>query len=380
MKLRFFDWLGNDVTEGVVMEGEKLLQTAQIKALAVKIAVEYISNTISKCEIKTYENGEEVKGELYYKLNVSPNPNQNASQLLAKIVEEMIYDDGALVVQDGANLYCADSYSPVENPRKPTVFQNVSIEGESVRKDYKAGDVFHFKLDNRRIMPLIDGLFSDYGKAFASALTHFNATNSEKYKYVLDSTAAGDKQFQEKYESYLKEQLKTFIEGDRGIFPEYKGTRLERFDTGNAASSADLVALRKEYFEIVAQAFRIPLSMMTGNMTNLTEVVRQFLTFAIDPVARMMSRELTRKTCSFEEWQKGSAVKVVTTNLMHTDILDMAGNVEKLVGSAFVNIDELREMAGMDPLNTEFSQGYYLTKNITTTENALNGVEGGETA
>ena len=43
--------------------------------LAFHIATSYIANTIGKCEFKVYRNGEEVKDELYYLLNVSPNDN-----------------------------------------------------------------------------------------------------------------------------------------------------------------------------------------------------------------------------------------------------------------------------------------------------------------
>lgn len=61
-------------------------QQIYFKELGLEIAISYIANTISKCEFKVYEKGEEVKNELYYMLNVNPNPNQNSSQFLNALI------------------------------------------------------------------------------------------------------------------------------------------------------------------------------------------------------------------------------------------------------------------------------------------------------
>ena len=53
--------------------------------------------------------------------------------------------------------------------------------------------------------------------------------------------------------------------------------------------------MRKETFEVVAQALKIPLTMMYGNITNMNEIVKVFLSICIDPLADMISEELTRK-------------------------------------------------------------------------------------
>ena len=50
------------------------------------IGISYIANTLSKCEFKTYENGEEVQNRLYYMLNTTAiNGAKNAALIAASI-------------------------------------------------------------------------------------------------------------------------------------------------------------------------------------------------------------------------------------------------------------------------------------------------------
>lgn len=144
--------------------------------------------------------------------------------------------------------------------------------------------------------------------------------------------------------------------------------------TNTNKDSSDFRALRKEMFEIVAQALQIPVSLMLGNITNMNEIVKVFLTFCIDPIADMISEETTRKTSGgYDNWTKGNYVKVDTSTINHIDILDVAEKADKLIASGTCCIDEVREIIGFDRLNTKFSQQHFITKNYDTVENRLIG-------
>ena len=113
---------------------------------------------------------------------------------------------------------------------------------------------------------------------------------------------------------------------------------------------------------------------MLGNITNMNEIVKVFLTFCIDPIAEMLSEEITRKTYpGYLEWSKGNYVKVDTSTINHIDILDVAEKADKLIASGTCCIDEVREIIGFDKLNTKFSQQHFITKNYDTAENRLIG-------
>ena len=381
-KWKFFNFLGEEVDPKEIdpIASDTLAQLA-FKDLALHIGVSYIANTLSKCEFKVYENGEEAKNKLYYMLNVSPNPNQNSSQFIHKFIEKLFYDGHALIVPHNGHIYCADDFDiEDDNPLKEAVFHNVSFNCYQAKKKYKANEVFYLRLDNKDVKRLVDSLYTQYGTVIAQALSAYKRTNGAKYKYILDSYTAGDKAFQKVYEEVLKEQLKSFVEHDNGVFPQYKGTSLEEFSHGNVKDTSDITAMRKEIFEVVAQALKIPLSMMNGNITNMNEIVKVFLTICIDPLADMIGEEFTRKYYTFEEWKNGNKVKVDTSCINHIDILEVGDEISKAIGSGVVNIDELRNRLDIPTLNTEFSKAHFITKNYDKAENMLKSdmTEGGE--
>jgi HK97 family phage portal protein len=195
---------------------------------------------------------------------------------------------------------------------------------------------------------------------------------------ILEQYRAGDAAFNELFENVLKKQLQAFIENDNSVFPQFKGVDLQEFSTATPTNSNDIIALRKEIFETTAQALKIPLPMMYGNITNMNEIVKVFLTFCIDPLADMISEEFTRKYYRFEEWKSGDFVVVDTSCINHVDILEVADKIEKLIGCGVANGDDMRKVIGWQPLNTEFSTSYFLTKNFDLAERVLNGQEGGE--
>lgn len=378
-KWNFFDFLGKklDSTE-VLLQG--LTTEVAMKEIALYIGTSYIANALSQCEFKTFENGKEVKGELYYKLNVSPNPNQNSSQFINKLVNKCLYDGHSLVVQHKNGLICADNFSiEDDNPLIENNFINVAFKNYQAKSKYKAREVFYFKLEDKHAKKYIDTLYVQYGEIVATALSAYKKTNNTKYKLKLDQYSAGDPKFKQIYDSILKKQLDSFMENGSSVYPEYKGTSLEEFKFSTVKDTSDIVAVRKEVFETTAQALKIPLPMMYGNITNMDEIVQVFLTFCIDAWADMIQKEITRKYYSFAEWQKGSYVKVDTSCINHADILKVAQAVYNAVGSGAVNIDDMRNRLGWEPLNTDFSQQYFLSKNFVPAEEMLNGtVEGGE--
>lgn len=379
-KYNLFNFLEKKVSNAEIdAVASQVVEELAFRELALHIAISYIANTMSKCEIKTYENGKEVKGKLYYLLNVSPNQNENSSQFINKFVEKYYYDGRALIVPHGDWMYCADSFDVDEsNPLKEYIYHGVTFGTTQVKKKYKSSEVFFMKLDNQDTKKLVDLLYTQYGKLIGLAMESFKRTNGKKYKLILEQYRAGDAQFNEIFEKVLKDQLKTFIENDNAVYPQFKGTDLQEFSTATPTNSNDIVALRKEIFDTTAQAFKIPLSMMYGNITNMNDVVKVYLSICIDPLADMVSEEFTRKYYSYEEWKNGNYIEVDTSCINHIDILEVADKVDKAIASGLCNIDELRKRCNMNPLNTDFSTSHFITKNYDLAERVLNGQEGGE--
>ena len=380
-KWSLFDFMNKKVLDAEITPvEEQILEQLAFKELALFIGISYIANTLSKCEFKTYEKGVEVQNELYYKLNVSPNPNENSSQFINKMIENYFYNGHALVVPQGANIYCADDFVIDDsNPLKEYIFSNISFNSHTMQKKFKSSQVFYFKLDNRNVKSLVDSLYMQYGLVVSQALEAYKKTNGEKYKLVLEQFQAGDRKFKEIYEKILKEQLKSYVECANGVFVQYKGMDLQKAESGSAKDTGDVIAMRKEIFEVTAQALKIPLPMMYGNITNMNEITKVYLSICIDPLADMISEEITRKNYSYKEWKEGTFVKVDTSCINHVDILEVADAIYNAIGSGVVNIDDMRKRLNMNTLDNEVSKQFFLTKNYVKAEEMLKGTaEGGE--
>ena len=192
----------------------------------------------------------------------------------------------------------------------------------------------------------------------------------------MSQIKANDAKFNETFEKVIRAQLKTFLENDNAVYPEFEGYDLiDISPKSNVKDSSDIRDLRKEIFEIVGQTFKIPTNMMLGNITNMQEIVKVFLTFCIDPIADMIGEELTRKVYGFEGWKKGCYIKVDTSTINHIDVLDVAEKVDKLIASGVNCIDEVRAIIDYPALDSDFSKTHFITKNYDTIENRLKGEE-----
>ena len=354
---------------------DKLDQLA-VKELALHIGISYIANTLSKCEIKTYKKGKEVREELWYMLNVSPNANENSSQFINKWVEKLYYEGEALLIPHNGSIYCADSFTLDDsNPLKEYLYTNVTFGNQTLKHKYKASEVFHMKLDNKNVKDLVDSLYQQYGEVIDLAIKTFKRTNGKKYKLILEQYRAGDPEFMKAWEEVISKQLKSFMENDNAVFPQFKGMSLEDMSTATPTNSNDIIAMRKETFEVVAQALKIPLSMMYGNITNMNEIVKVYLSICIDPLADMTSEEYTRKNYTYDEWKSGTYIEIDTSCINHVDMLEVADKVDKAIASGAFSIDEVRKRLNANPLNTEFSTSHFMTKNYDLAERLLK--EGG---
>ena len=377
-KWNLFNFMERKIAMSEIV-AQKLADQLAFKELALFIAISYIANTLSKCEFKTYEKGKEVKNKLYYMLNVSPNPNQNSSQFINKFVEQYYYQGHSLVVPHGKHIYCADSFDVDDsNPLVQNKFNNVTFGNQQPKNQYKASEVFYFMLDNKQVKSLIDSMYLEYSGIIAQALETFKRTNGTRYKLLLERYQAGDPEFKKQYDEHIKKSLQTFTGNANSIYIQNKGTDLQEFSSKTMTNTSDIIAMRKEIFEVVAQAMKIPLPMMYGNITNMNEIVKVYLSFCIDPLADMIGEEFTRKYYSFAEWQAGNYVRVDTSNINHIDIFEVADKVAKIISSGAANVDEVRERLGWNALDTEFSKAYWMTKNFALAEDMLTNTEGRE--
>lgn len=372
---------GKNVVEDSDIDLSNIKAQIYFKELALYTAISYIANAISKCEIKTFVKGKEVKEEEYFILNYSANINENASLFWHKVIEKIFYSskgEALVIVGRDKKLYCTDDYTVDELPMLGNRYRNIRIGTLSLDRSYRIDEVFLFRLENMQVKKIIDGLHENYSELLTCAIKNYKKSNSNKYKLKLDEVEAGDEEFNKVFETIIKEQLKSFIESEISVYPEYQGQTLEDITPKNSSKdAADILSIKKDIFETTAQAIKIPQSLMLGNITNMKEVMNTFITNVIDPYAKMIERELTRKE-GYQSWKEGNYAKVDTSKINHIDILEVAEKLDKLISSGTTCIDETRALIDMEALNTDFSKTHFITKNYDTVENRLKGGENNE--
>lgn len=347
------------------------------KELALHTAISMISNAVAKSEMKTFVQGEEVKEKDYFSLNISPNPNQNSGEFWRDVIKRTIRDeDGAYVVEYKGNLYCVDN-CPIETQDTidGNTYSGVNINEYTFPKRFHANDIYHFKMQNG-IGSLINKIGEEYGKLLKSSADALKKSNGRKYRLRMENIEAGDEEFQKEFKDYIQKQLETYLSSENAVYPEFAGYELVKDEQGTKTAD-DFIKIRKDMFEMVANALHIPLTLMTGNITNMNEIVKVFLTFCIDPIADMI-QEVLNKRAGFDNWKGGNFYKVDTGKINHRDIFDMAQAADKLLASGNLCIDEIREKIGCEPLNTAWSSQHWMTKNYVKIEDMMVILEEGE--
>lgn len=342
--------------------------------LAIHIVSSYIASAISTCEFKVYDKKGIVKDTTYYKLNVAPNPNDTATRLKYNMVKRLIHDGEALVVQYKNNLYFAESFGIPNKSINGYEFDNVMIQETTLDKKFNRKTSFYFKLDDEKIKSFLTEIDEKYKSLVSCASKAYKKALNNKWKLKIDSVKQHDPQFQEEFDTYVKEQLKEFLESDSAVYPELNGYQLEHLDDGTAdkTDSSDIRNIRKDIFDMVAQAFKMPPSMMYGNISNLKEVINQFIAFAVKPFASLIGEEITRNLFTEDEiLTKNKRVIVDISTINYRDIFDVATGLDKLISDGVANIDEVRPLVNLPVIGTEFSQQYWMTKNYTKIEDMM---------
>lgn len=345
------------------------------KAAAVDTAISYVTNAIASCEIKTVENGEEVNGLLYYLLNVQPNPDYNASQLIDKAIRLLMTNGEALIVPMGDYLYVADGFAVDRQSIGRTTYRSVAVDGFNVTRDYPASEAIYLSFGNRRAKHLIDGMCEQYAQLMAAAASGYKAGSGTKWILDLGQSQSGSREHvkrDEEERSDPRTMLQRFLRASNAVYFQSRGQRLDKLDIKGSPSD-DIIKFRKDAFELVASIYKIPQSMLFGNMTNMGEIVDTFLTFTVSPLAKQLEVELTSKLISKTNWKKGSRIVVDTSRIKFVDIFDSAPAISQLLGAGY-SMDELRKMMRQPLIGTDEAQEHLITKNYGPLDEVLRQV------
>lgn len=376
IRTRLVDWLGKTLADSVpkaVAEEAYHYERCHWMEVAREAVTSYVVAAMQLTQVKFYRDGKQSYADEAWLWNVSPNPNQSRAEFVSDLVHGILEDGAAIVVPyrhgGRTSIYVADA-TPTLHPGRETAWGNVTIEGDTrvVPGSVPAGQLYRFALsgDADAYAALNALMRQEYDALAESAEAAMRDHGSQRWIYKLTQPPNGTRDEVERQKAQLQENLKRFVTSDQAaVMPLYSGQDLQRVADGrtNPVTPDMVAAIRRDMFSMVAACLRMPASVLDGNVNNFSATMSAFLTFGVDPVARLMSDELTRKTFTAAEWAAGDRAVVDTSRIQHMDLLSAADQVEKLIGSSIVSPNEMRGFTALDPIREPWADEYQRTKN-----------------
>lgn len=351
----------------------------QIEQFAIIAAINLIAGAVSKCEIKTFIEHNLVKKEEYYRLNIEPNKNQNSTAFWSEVIYKLLYNNECLILllQDN-QLVVSDDFT-VKKLLIGYVFEDVTKDEHTFNNNFKMDEVIYLKLNNENITNLIRGFCSNYESLISSAITKYKRLGGRKGVLKIGGVERGKPKFKETLDDMMNNRFKTYFNSDNAVVPLFDGFDYNEISSSGSGASeiSDIKILCDEVFDRVGQAFKIPPSLIKGNIADITNLTDYFLTFCIDPLCDLITEELNRKMYGSVEYLKGNHLIIDTTAVKHIDLFYVANNIDKLISSSMYSVNELRLKLGDTSINEEWANNHVITKNYTSVDD-LESMRGGE--
>ena len=348
----------------------------------LQLAIQLIAGTLSKCEFRTFWDGKPVKREEYYLWNYEPNRNQNSSEFLQEFLSKLLYQNEALILDVGGELLIADGFCREEHPAGEDIFRGVYRGDVKFWREFPASEVLYFRYANRDVRALLSGVASGYRALLDMAIGKYKRAGGRKGIVRLAKTASGTDKDDTSLDDLFRNKFKRYFSEENAVLNLPRGMEYEEIPgEGSKKSTSDLTDITnimREAAEHVALALKIPPPLLLGNVADLKSVTDTFLTFCIDPLADLISEEITRKRYGARLFASGSYLAVDTAATLHEDIFEVAEKIDKLIASGAFCIDELRQALGKEPLNEWWSRKHWITKNYEQIA-PLKGGEGNRT-
>lgn len=362
-------------------------QNAAYKNYALQICINKLADALALCEFQTFRQGKQIEESMWYRFNIEPNKNQNQTEFWNKIIYKMVYcADGALVIQSNDGQFIvADDFSVTEYAFLDNVYSDIVLPGNYRLPGTRLeSDVLHFKLHNSKIHEVVNSIYDDYGKIIAGTIRNYNRGNSIKMQLSIDSIfeqfknkevikADGTKtnEYNTILEDLFENKFKPIFDEKDSITPMQKGLTLEKIDNSNGGNTKsgthttrDIYDAFNDIINTVADAFGVPRGLLKGDVADNEGLMKMFITFPVRSLVDNLQTEINRKIYKEAGLLKGNKLKIQTNTIRTYDPVDVAAAAEALYRIGSINSDYVRvNFLNEEPLNTELSQAYFVTKN-----------------
>lgn len=348
-----------------------------IREMAFHSAVNLIANAVSKCEFKTFERGKEKSGFEYYLWNIEPNRNQNSSAFLHKLIDTLYRNNECLVIGQGDQLLVADKFTRRPYVLYDDIFEQVTVGDFTFNKAFSQSDVLFFRLAERDTRKLVNGFYDSYAKLIGNTMKAYNQNRFRKGIFAYDTLPVAGTDQRKNFDALVNDLIRKWqnAEGPAAL-PLGKGQSWveDKQKTYSSENTRDIRAMIDDVSDYTAKAFGIPPALLRGDVQGVSDALDQFLTFCMDPLLDMIQEEINRKRYGYAEFSKGDFLQIDSKAVKHVDLLSVSTSVDKLISSGAFTINDIRKLCGEQPVDEDWANQFFMTKNYVPIEQAANAL------
>lgn len=346
--------------------------TLYLKHLAIDTCAEFLARSFGRSEFRIRKNGQPLKNEWTYLLNVRPNLDQTASSFWQQVVYKLITQNEVLIVlSDDDQLLIAESYVRKEYALYEDYFESVWLKGYEFKRKFPMSEVIFLQYNNNDLSRYVRGLYEDYASLY-NRMVEVAMRNHQIRATVTGKEGRGfDDKLQKRAQSYIDKVYAKFSKESIAIVPVQAG--LEYNELTNTVGETDqsideLKKLKRQFVDEVADILGIPSTILHGELADLESAQTVLNKYCLKSLNKKIEDELNAKIIDKTEFVNGTEIKVVGVD--KKDIFDLADAVDKLISSGGFNRNEIRKEVDYESIDG--GDEFYITKNY---EKAAKGGE-----
>ncbi|MFS0927640.1 phage portal protein [Enterococcus durans] len=337
--------------------------TLYLKHLAIDTCAEFLARSFGRSEFRIRKNGQPLKNEWTYLLNVRPNLDQTASSFWQQVVYKLITQNEVLIVlSDDDQLLIAESYVRKEYALYEDYFESVWLKGYEFKRKFPMSEVIFLQYNNNDLSRYVRGLYEDYASLY-NRMVEVAMRNHQIRATVTGKEGRGfDDKLQKRAQSYIDKVYAKFSKESIAIVPVQAG--LEYNELTNTVGETDqsideLKKLKRQFVDEVADILGIPSTILHGELADLESAQTVLNKYCLKSLNKKIEDELNAKIIDKTEFVNGTEIKVVGVD--KKDIFDLADAVDKLISSGGFNRNEIRKEVDYESIDG--GDEFYITKN-----------------
>lgn len=358
------------------------LTKLSIEKVAIEKAISLYANVISKCEFRYFNpKGEELIKESY-PINIRPNINQSATVFWREAIKKMFKSEGALIFQGRQDkmFYLADEYKRQKNLYFPDRFTEIKSREIGITESYDMSEVIFLETD-QEYKSLIDSHYKKLGSIVDYVMENYRLSNGRKLGLRLPNNfgrvgignETSEESLKNKAQDYVDKIVKKLFTTFNAVIPLQADEKFEEIINATGLSVSEIQSAINTIFETVSIGFNIPIDIFFGKTTEKSNALNDWITLGLGVLIEQITDELNAKEVGQDEYGKGYRMTIDTTKIKHRDLLDSAGDIDKLHANGFT-LNEILRLFGLPPDKKDVNADKrFFTKNQDISSNMKGG-------